>query len=220
MERRKYSRARLRLPARIRWLAPFGLREEVQQTEDVSRGGLKVPLSVPALAGTHLWVSFPYDSTLPESQPEMLLRATRCEPRKGGGAMLAGRFETLAARGAASDRRPALAERRASRRVRLSLPVRVRLENLPWFEETMTLDVSAEGLRFLSCREYERERTVFVSFQGTPPGAWNTGGEVRAVVARSDEVWGPGELAISVFRLGAGTLRMRRGSRANLARLG
>src|SRR5713101_4567387 len=156
MDRRKHGRVQMRLPVRIRWLSPFRLQEEVQQTEDVSRGGLKVSISVSAVAGTHLWVTYPYDSSLPEGQPEMLVRIVRCQPRAGGGATLAGKYETLVSlTGAAEYGRTFLAERRASRRRPVAMRARVRPEHLPWFDEVMTVDFSDEGLRFLSCREYE-----------------------------------------------------------------
>ena len=40
---RKSPRARLHLPARIRWLGPLGMRLEITETIDVSREGLLYP---------------------------------------------------------------------------------------------------------------------------------------------------------------------------------
>src|SRR5438105_2331262 len=50
-------------------------------------------------------------------------------------------------------------ERRGSPRRLLAVPIRVRPGNVPWFEETMSLDFSQRGMRFRSHREYaEGER--------------------------------------------------------------
>lgn len=220
MERRKHGRVHLQLPARIRWLSPFRLQEETQQTQDVSRGGLKISISVPAVVGTHLWVTLPYDSALPDGQPEMLVRVVRCEPRAGGGAILAGKFETLPPSEAATDeRRPRLSERRASRRRLLSTPVRVRQDEVPWIDEAMSLDVSDEGLRFLSCREYEPGSSLVVSLGGVSAGPWHGKGEIRAIVARVAPGLNRSELAVSVYRLGVGAERFVRRIFADVLRV-
>jgi hypothetical protein len=220
MERRKYGRVQLQLPVRIRWLSPFRLQEEVQQTEDVSRGGLKVSISVSAVVGTHLWVTNPYDSSLPEGQPETLVRVVRCQPRARGGATLAGKYETLLSVGASIEYgRTFLAERRASRRRPLAISVRVRPDRVPWFDEVMTFDVSDEGLRFVSCREYETGSSVIVSFGGTSAGSWRARGEFPAIIARASEALGPSELAVSVLRLGVRTEHVLRSAFANVLRV-
>lgn len=220
MDRRKHGRVQMRLPVRIRWLSPFRLQEEVQQTEDVSRGGLKISISVSAVAGTHVWVTYPYDSSVPEGQPEMLVRIVRCHPRAGGGATLAGKYETLVSlTGAAEYGRTFLAERRASRRWPVAMRVRVRPEHLPWFDEVMTLDFSDEGLRFLSCREYEPGTPVVVVCGGTSAGPWQARGEFPAIVARAVEAQGSSELDISVSRLGVRTERVMRNLVANVLRV-
>ena len=63
-------------------------------------------------------------------------------------------------------------ERRSSARRRLAVPIRVRAGNIPWFEEAMTLDVSADGLRFLSSREYRSGEHLFVSFESLTSAPW------------------------------------------------
>src|SRR2546427_6144123 len=70
MERREHYRVRLRLPARIRWRTPFEQRIEVRETLDVSRGGLLIPSAAAVEPGARVWLTFPYDSTIPDGQPE------------------------------------------------------------------------------------------------------------------------------------------------------
>ncbi len=199
MERRRHHRARLRLPARIRWMTPFGQHSEVCQTIDISRSGLRVPCSVPARPGTHLWVTFPYDASLPVGQPEMPARVVRCEPHFEGQAEVAVQFgscaATLVARG---NGMPPDRERRARPRRLLAVPVRVRPDHLPWFEETMTLDVSAAGVRFLSMRQYEAGSHLFLSFDPSSFTPWPGGGEVRTAVVRAEPACDANAIAVSV----------------------
>src|SRR2546422_11553753 len=79
MERREHYRVRLRLPARIRWRTPFEQRIEVRETLDVSRGGLLIPSAAAVEPGARGWVTFPYDSTIPDGQPEGPARVVRSE---------------------------------------------------------------------------------------------------------------------------------------------
>ena len=79
-----------------------------------------------------------------------------------------------------------LLERRASTRQRLAVPVRVRPENVPWFEETMTIDCSAEGLKFRSNREYSPGQFLVVSFESADSSPWPGAAELLLVVVRID----------------------------------
>src|SRR4029077_17338857 len=77
MDRREYYRVQLRIPARLRWTTPLGQQTEVCETVNVSRGGLLVPCKENHAAGISLWVTFPYDASLPSGQPEVLARVVR-----------------------------------------------------------------------------------------------------------------------------------------------
>jgi PilZ domain-containing protein len=79
-----------------------------------------------------------------------------------------------------------LSERRASTRQRLAVPVRVRPENVPWFEETMTIDCSAEGLKFRSNREYSPGQFLVVSFESADTSPWPGAAELLLLVVRID----------------------------------
>ncbi len=78
MVSREHHRVRIRLPARLRWTTPFGQKIELSETIDVSRGGLLLSSREWHAAGVPLWVTFPYDASLPECQPEVLARIVRC----------------------------------------------------------------------------------------------------------------------------------------------
>jgi len=78
MDSREHRRVRMRLPVRLRWTTPFAQKIELAETIDVSRGGLLVSTKVPHTSGVPLWVTFPYDASLGDGQPEMLARIVRC----------------------------------------------------------------------------------------------------------------------------------------------
>ena len=92
-------------------------------------------------------------------------------------------------------------ERRTSPRRSLAVPIRVRPENVPWFEETMTLDFSRESLRFLSNREYQPGQHLVVSFEEPATSPWPSGSEVRSLVVRIDTVPQTPALAVTVYRV-------------------
>src|SRR5882724_1614120 len=203
MDRREHHRVQLRIPARLRWTTPFGQRTEICETLNVSRAGLLVPCNENHTAGTPLWITFPYDATLPFGQPEVLARVVRSEllatrvaaanssgdaggTRKDGasdaasadqlddgyrldnGEMVFAAFAALQYEAGAKKAKNGNGtgsghgnghqrevERRTSARRMLAVPIRVRLEHVPWFEETMTINASNEGLQFVSSRQYE-----------------------------------------------------------------
>jgi hypothetical protein len=92
-------------------------------------------------------------------------------------------------------------ERRTSPRSRLALPIRVRPEHIPWFEETMTLDVSNEGLRFLSSREYEPGQHLIVSFEPAASSPWPPASEFRSLVVRVEPMPQSSALAVTIYRV-------------------
>ena len=211
MDRREHHRAQLRLPVRIRWNTPFGQKTELCKTLDISRGGLLVPSDETHAPGIPLWVTFPYDASAADGQPEMLAKVVRVgeasnrngrKPSNGAPherAMglhfaLPFRFETNG-NGHTKER-----ERRNSPRRPLALPVRVRPEHIPWFEEAMTIDVSAHGLRFLSTREYQGGQRLLISFEPTALAPWPASSETAANVVRIELMPDSAALAVIVAR--------------------
>jgi hypothetical protein len=68
----------MRLPVRLRWTTPLGQKIELADTIDVSRSGLLVSTKESHAPGVNVWVTFPYDATLSDGQPEILSRVARC----------------------------------------------------------------------------------------------------------------------------------------------
>ena len=234
MVTREHHRARIRLPVRLRWNTPFGQKIELCQTIDVSRGGLLLSSGEPHSAGVPLWVTFPYDGSLPDGQPELLAHVVRCgelpEPVRASGARhgassvrgplaerlgkgrrsaqavvaaessptcsLALRFEgptRARANGNGAHHDP---ERRASPRRSLAIPIRVRPERIPWFEEAMTRDFSLLGMSFCSQREYAVGDPLRIALEEEASAPWTGEKEFRATVVRVSP--SPGSAAIDV----------------------
>lgn len=211
MDRREHHRAQLRLPVRIRWNTPFGQKTEICQTLDISRGGLLVPCQETHANGVGLWVTFPYDTSLGDGQPETLAKVVRVGSTHNGNGSKSARDSTskqvvalhfarphrveASSNGHAKER-----ERRESPRRALALPVRVRPEHVPWFEEAMTLDVSAHGLRFLSSREYQKGDRLLVSFEPAASVPWSVASETAARVLRVETVPESAALTVTIVR--------------------
>jgi hypothetical protein len=91
-------------------------------------------------------------------------------------------------------------ERRAATRRAMVVPVRVRTEQMPWFEETMTIDCSVDGLKFRSNREYVRGEFLIVSFEGAATSPWLGVTESLLRVVRIDSEPDVAELQVAVCR--------------------
>jgi len=91
-------------------------------------------------------------------------------------------------------------ERRAAPRRAMVVPVRVRTEQMPWFEETMTIDCSADGLKFRSNREYTRGEFLIVSFEGVATSPWLGVTESLLMVVRINREPDVAELQVAVCR--------------------
>jgi hypothetical protein len=239
MDNRVHRRVQMRLPVRMRWTTPFGQIIELGETIDVSRSGLLVSTQEFHTPGTTLWVTFPFDASLSDGQPEILARVARCNevlevirstdvrekvqresapererPRKLDQLALAlgissapATFEVAfhlkerarsSSNGAASRHEP---ERRGSARRALAVPVRVHPEEIPWFEEAMTIDISAKGMRFRSHREYELGERLKIAFEDSPSALWHGAREFRAKVIRIAPVPGSITLDVGVCRV-------------------
>jgi hypothetical protein len=184
MVSRAYRRVRMRLPVRLRWTSPLDQKIELAETMDVSRGGLLLTSREPHAPGVRLWVTFPYDAFFREGQPEVPARVVRCE--KSGAAplhfSLAIQFERQVRSGSNGNGVPRDRERRLSPRRSIAMPIRVRLENVPWFEEAMLLDVSPRGMRFRSQREYATGELLRIALEGASSAPSPGSREFRAKV--------------------------------------
>jgi hypothetical protein len=208
------------------------------ETIDVSRSGLLISTKVPHAPGVSLWVTFPYDSSIGNGQPEILARVVRCEEvpevirsadarekapsptasQPEPSVKLGQRVHPLGVREAPANFAVALhfdeqahvasngnshghdPERRGTPRRALAVPVRVRPERIPWFEEAMTIDFSATGLRFRSHREYQPGESLKIAFEESTSTPWSGSGEFRVRVVRVEPAPDSNALDVSVCR--------------------
>jgi hypothetical protein len=91
-------------------------------------------------------------------------------------------------------------ERRMTVRWPFVVPVRVRTERMPWFEETMTVDFSGDGLKFRSNREYSRGEFLIVSFESAATSPWLGVTESLLMVVRVESEPDVAELQVAVCR--------------------
>jgi len=237
MESRQHRRVSMHLPVRLRWTAPFGQKIELGETIDVSRGGLLVSTKESHSPGVTVWVTFPYDASLFDGQPEILARVARCgempevlgptsararvQPEGAPEQERAAKLDQLAlgisgapatfavafhfdqqphssSNGNANRHEP---ERRGSMRRALAIPVRVHPERIPWFEEAMTIEISAKGMRFRSHREYQLGDHLKIAFEDSASSPWSGTGEFLSKVVRVAPVPGSAALDVSVCRV-------------------
>lgn len=211
MDNRAYRRVRLRLPVRLRWTTPFGQNSQVAETLDVSRGGFLIATPQAHPLGSLVWVTFPYDPLAPSDQPEMPASIVRLTPapvasqssngangvKRGAIALrIAERFARQA--GEKPAHQP---ERRKTARRQIAIPVGVRPPQFPWFEEAMTLDVSASGVRFVTSREYQPGDVLVLRFAKGTPAGWPAETDVRTSVMRVQELCGGASLAVAAQKL-------------------
>src|SRR5271156_209677 len=148
---RKHPRAQLRMPTRIRWRSPLGMRMEITRTIDASRDGIRVPRSEACEIGSRVWVTFPFDAnTLATAQPETPAHVVRVDRNSQRGYDVSLQLE-LPPRNVerAKDK-----ERRACARITFAIPILGRSAASPWPEESMTHDISRAGARFESAQMY------------------------------------------------------------------
>jgi PilZ domain len=200
LDLRKHPRALLRLPVRIRWSGPLGMRLEVTHTIDTSKEGLLVRRAEPCELFRHVWVAFPYDMQA-GAQPETPARVLRVERDSGGSFRVALKL--------ASRRRgpvPAV-ERRKEPRLYFALPVFARPFGAPWPEESMTQDISRSGARFETAHNYQPGDDVLAKISWVEwAGRREIHGRVLRIQAAKDEsgdfLWGavfpPGDSPTSV----------------------
>jgi hypothetical protein len=181
-ERRKHPRAQVTMAVRLRWPGPLRQTTEITETLDISRGGLLVYSIDGSHTGRPLWLTFPFESSMALPEPETRAHVLRVERRPAGGNFLAIGFNSPAIVGNAA--KPPV-ERRFFSRTVIGVPIAVREISCPWAEEAMTLDISVDGLSFITPRIYNLGDTVKVAMRpGITPAGWSSPGEISARVVR------------------------------------
>ena len=207
MQQRQHARVRLRLPVRLRWVAPLGQQSEVCETRNVSKGGLLVACGEHHAEGFPLWVTFPFDVAAPDDQPEVMARVVR---RQAGLVDQADREEIAlhferfplnvsSAREVQQTQQAPPAKKGSVANV--SVPIRVRPGHIFWPEEAMTLDVSADLLRFISNREYAEGDTLLISFVSAETRPWPGIGETPGKIVKVEKLPHSASLVITLKRV-------------------
>ncbi|HLK05287.1 MAG TPA: PilZ domain-containing protein [Candidatus Acidoferrum sp.] len=202
MTSRQHARVRLRLPVRLRWTASLGQQTEICETRNVSRGGLLISCKEHHDEGFPLWVTFPFNAEAPE-QPEVLARVmrSRAAPENGAGREeIALHFESVPlvpkpiVEKSAEKPREMLIEKALPLAQKNGLlrsaavAIRVRPEHIPWFEEAMTTEVSAEEIRFVSHREHAAGDRMLVTFVGKDSRPWPGNGDTPAKIVKIENL--------------------------------
>jgi len=174
-DQRRYPRALLSLPVRLRWLGVFGLESETSETLDVGRGGLLVSLREPHPEGAMIWTTFPFDAGAPAAEPETPSCVAWLKTTPAGGCLAGISFADLRAPSRLRNISPsyekqltraasALGERRRCPRVPMAFLIRICGDDPSWPEDVMTADISATGLAFCTLRIYEIGDRLTIAF--------------------------------------------------------
>ncbi len=180
-EQRLRSRVRLGLAVRIRQIGPPRDLVEITRTLDVSRNGLLFVTRQPYNLQSTVWVTMPYNPSAIVPEPEFPAIVVRINRREDGCSEIALQFHSAHSdqSGPRGQRAPQTGssrpiersgERRLRSRVRMALPIRVRLQESA--EESVTLDVSRTGVLFRTVRSYPVGHAVWVAMPyqtGTRP---------------------------------------------------
>lgn len=183
---------------------PLGQQAEICETRNVSRGGLLVSCKNHHEVGFPLWVTFPFDPKMPDAQPEALARVVRTKPLvvgTNGIEEIAIHFEGASRAAVAYTQQPANAPPSNGAARVTSVPIRVRPRLIPWHEETMTLEVTPEKVRFMSNREYMQGEVLVVTFVNANGKPWEGTGEIAAEVEKLEKMVGSSSLIVTLKRL-------------------
>src|ERR1022692_2440017 len=198
-ERRGRPGVLLELPVRVRWLGPFGLETEITQTRNASRDGVLVSSDSSRQPGSLLWATFPYDPAVAFTESETPGKVARSAAESVGKNIIAISFhqndpispgDVIPSNDSSSRRESD--DRRCHARISLAYLVRVTRtactspnQQAPiepfWPEETMTLDVSPDGMIFCTLRIYSLDEQLLIAAQA---GRKLSGGERQARVVR------------------------------------
>ncbi|MGH9774838.1 MAG: hypothetical protein ACRD50_07805 [Candidatus Acidiferrales bacterium] len=176
-DRRRYGRAQVHLPVRLRWLGPFRSEIEITRTLDAGRDGFRFRRDEICTPGSRVWTTLPFHAETAEPLPEIPSRIIWVRQSLTGGFEVAVRFDEAAPQVSAFTG----PDRRSSRRVALAMPLRVLCEDAPWPEDTITLDVAESSLAFVSARVHHAGDAVRLEMSW---GRWMRHGPVPGRIER------------------------------------
>jgi hypothetical protein len=164
----------MNIPVRIRQLPPPREILEIKTTLDVSRNGILFRTRETYEMNSIIWITMPYTASAEVKGPEFPATVARVIKQPGGDIEVGVQFHS-----AYADRwnhsvyaqpgKPITStEQRGKKRVRMTLPVRVRSGIV--LDESVTLDVSRTGVLFASMQAYTIGQKVFVVIPFQPAG--------------------------------------------------
>ena len=95
---------------------------------------------------------------------------------------------------------------------RLALPIQVRPPHVPWYEETMTIEVSPDKLKFVTNREYTFGQQLLVSFGSGIAAPWTGGEEWETQVTGIEMEAGNDSLCVTVRKKSSSALAKEAGA--------
>jgi hypothetical protein len=178
LELRKHPRTQLKLPARVRYRGPLGMRMESSYTLGVSRNGIRVQRNESCESGSRVWVVLLFDTASAAGvPPETPARVGRVASGSGAEYQVSPQLE-LPLRIAS---RPTDRERRACSGISFALCIFGRALGFPWPDESMTQNISRAGARFASPHTYSADDAVLANI---PRGEWARAGEILVRIVR------------------------------------
>lgn len=174
-DQRFRQRVRMDMPVRVRQVPPPRETTEIRTTLDVSRNGILFRTRETYELNSLIWVTMPYTADAQVKDPEFPATVVRVIKLQDGDTEIGVQFHS-----AHADRwhhsiyaktlpKPVTStEKREKKRVRMTLPVRVRSGML--LDESVTLDVSRTGILFVSSQSYSVGQKVFVVIPFQPTG--------------------------------------------------
>ena len=81
---------------------------------------------------------------------------------------------------------------------KIALPIRVRPQNVPWYEDAMTVEVSREKLKFVTNREYGFGERLLLSFVSGSEAPWTGEGEWETQVTGIEMEAGSESLCVTL----------------------
>lgn len=156
--------------------------------------------------GFPLWVTFPFDPAAHDGQPEVLARVVRCKTPLESSAEweeIALHFEGIPRHPTASVAQKEVPVPKNGSDRAVAIPIRVRPRHIPWFEEAMTVEISADKLRFISNRQYAPGDTLLVAFAYGEAKPWEGIGDIPATIVNVEKLPQSASLVITLKRFAA-----------------
>jgi hypothetical protein len=149
-------------------------------------------------------VTFPFDPGAREGQPEVLARVVRARHVEANGTEceeIALHFEGIPKQARVGNGQKQIDSALLSEGRSVALSIRVRPRHIPWGEEAMTVEVSADRIRFVSNREYPVGEALLVTFVSADAKPWQGSGEMLARIVNVEKLPHSGSLVITLMRL-------------------